>query len=262
MAFSTRFTVGFMATICVVCSALVSVAAVTLRDRHQVNALRDRQRNVLVAAGLVERGEKVSEETVAELFEARVKTLVVDLEEGTIDTSIDPTTYDPRRAAQDPEQRRRLAENSAGLVATAPYELVYELTDEDGELDAIVLPVAGRGLWSTLYGYLALESDAQTVSGLTYYEHGETPGLGGEVDNPRWKALWPGRKIYDDSGEVGIKVVKGQAGPVEKAPYEVDGLSGATLTSRGVTHMIRFWLGPDGFKPYLENFRKNEGSAQ
>lgn len=259
MAFSTRFTVGFMAMICVVCSALVSVAAVTLRDRHQVNALRDRQRNVLVAAGLVERGEKVSEETVAELFEARVKTLVVDLEEGTIDTSIDPTTYDPRRAAQDPEQRRRLAENSAGLVATAPYELVYELTDEDGELDAIVLPVAGRGLWSTLYGYLALEADLVTVRGIAFYEHAETPGLGGEVDSARWRASWKGRRAFDEEGKPVIAVTKGPAPPPEDEPHEVDGLSGATITANGVTGLVRFWLGEEGFGPFLARYAKERG---
>jgi Na+-transporting NADH:ubiquinone oxidoreductase subunit C len=124
----------------------------------------------------------------------------------------------------------------------------------------LVLPIVGKGLWSTMYGYLALDKDTRTVRGITFYEHGETPGLGGEVDNPKWKSQWDGRKAYDDEWNPEIKVIKGQAGPAAENPYEVDGLSGATLTSRGVGNLVQFWLSEDGFKPFLEQFR-NLGSA-
>ena len=113
----------------------------------------------------------------------------------------------------------------------------------------IVLPIKGYGLWSTLYGFLALDKDAVTVRGITYYQHGETPGLGGEVDNPTWKAKWPGRKAYDESWAPALRVIKGQAGPPSSSPHQVDGLSGATITSRGVNDMINFWLGESGFAP-------------
>jgi Na+-transporting NADH:ubiquinone oxidoreductase subunit C len=119
----------------------------------------------------------------------------------------------------------------------------------------LVLPIQGLGLWSTLYGFLAIDADGNTIRGITYYQHAETPGLGGEVDNPRWKSLWPGRKIYDD-GEPAIQVIKGAAGPPAQDPYRVDGLSGATLTSNGVTFMLEFWLGPNGFGPYLDRLRE------
>ena len=72
----------------------------------------------------------------------------------------------------------------------ADQTLVYELRDDAGALDLVVLPVHGLGLWSILYGFVALDADLETIRGLTYYEHKETPGLGGEVDNPRWKSLW------------------------------------------------------------------------
>ena len=127
---------------------------------------------------------------------------------------------------------------------------IYEVRKE-GKLEQIILPVEGKGLWSTLYGYLALKDDLNTINGLTFYQHAETPGLGGEVDNPRWKALWPGRKAFGDDGKPAVEVVKGQAGTPEEAPYAVDGLSGATITSRGVTYLIQFWLGDQGFGPYL-----------
>jgi Na+-transporting NADH:ubiquinone oxidoreductase subunit C len=119
----------------------------------------------------------------------------------------------------------------------------------------LVLPVEGKGLWSTLYGFLALDADLNTIRGLTFYQHGETPGLGGEVDNRTWKALWPGRKAYKDDVPV-IAVVRGRAGPPSEDPYKVDGLSGATITSRGVTHLVQFWLGENGFEPYIDRLRK------
>jgi Na+-transporting NADH:ubiquinone oxidoreductase subunit C len=106
-----------------------------------------------------------------------------------------------------------------------------------------------------LYGFVALESDANTIAGLGFYEHGETPGLGGEVDNPRWKALWEGKRAYRD-GQVAINVAKGAVNPQSSgANWQVDGLSGATLTSRGVSNLVQFWLGAEGFQPYLTNLR-------
>ena len=102
-----------------------------------------------------------------------------------------------------------------------------------------------------------LDADTKTIRGLTYYQHTETPGLGGEVDNPRWKALWPGRVAFDENWKPDIKVIKGRVGPPSEAPHQVDGLSGATITSRGVTNMLDFWLGENGFGKYLENFRES-----
>lgn len=132
------------------------------------------------------------------------------------------------------------------------------LVENSGAIEKIILPVRGYGLWSTLYGFVALESDANTVVGLGFYEHGETPGLGGEVDNPRWKAFWPGKQVYRD-GEVEIALAKGAVDPASTdAPWRVDGLSGATLTSRGVTNLVQFWLGEDGFQPFLANLKAGE----
>ncbi len=121
------------------------------------------------------------------------------------------------------------------------------------DIEKIVLPVHGYGLWSTLYGFLALEGDGNTVAGITFYEHGETAGLGGEVDNPAWKALWPGKAIYADDGRVALKVVKGAVNPkAAGAEHQVDGLSGATLTSRGVENLVSYWMGDAGYGPILK----------
>jgi Na+-transporting NADH:ubiquinone oxidoreductase subunit C len=136
--------------------------------------------------------------------------------------------------------------------------LVYEIS-RDGRWEQVVLPVSGPGLWSTLYGYLALDVDGTTVRGLAFYEHGETPGLGGEVDNPKWRALWSGRRVFGDHGEVLIEVIKGRAGSPEDDPHRVDGLSGATMTSRGVSDLVRHWVGEHGYGIYLGRLRRGGG---
>jgi Na+-transporting NADH:ubiquinone oxidoreductase subunit C len=120
----------------------------------------------------------------------------------------------------------------------------------EDKIQQVVLPVYGKGLWGTLYGYLAVKSDLKTVQGLTFYQHKETPGLGGEVDNPRWKAEWEGRKLFNEKGEPALMVFKGPA-PADN-PYAVDGLSGASITSRGVTTLLRYWVSKDGYGPFLE----------
>ena len=170
-------------------------------------------------------------------------------------TGADPTGFDPRAAAADPDTSAAAPPNNAGLQRVADQALVYELRDDGGGLDLVVLPVHGLGLWGILYGFVALDADLETIRGLTYYEHKETPGLGGEVDNPRWKSLWNGRKAFGPDGAPAIEVVKGLAGPPADDPYRVDGLAGATMTSRGVTNMLRFWLDEQGFGPYLDTLR-------
>ena len=152
-------------------------------------------------------------------------------------------------------------DNAARVPRLPDWVLVYEVRGERGQLDLVVLPVEGLGLWGTLYGFVALDGALRTIRGLTFYEHKETPGLGGEVDNPRWKARWPGRLAFDDELAPVVRVVKGVAGAIADDPYAVDGLSGATITSRGVTNLLQFWLGPDGFEPYLTRLRQNEGTG-
>jgi Na+-transporting NADH:ubiquinone oxidoreductase subunit C len=124
------------------------------------------------------------------------------------------------------------------------------------QLQSIILPVNGYGLWSTMYGFLALEPDAQTVQSINLYDQAETPGLGGEVVNPIWRALWKGKKVYSDKGDVALTLVKGGVDESRAdAVYKVDGLAGATLTSRGVSNLVQYWMGAEGFATYLNKIR-------
>ena len=259
MRHSVLYTLLFSAALCVVCAVMVSSSAVTLKEEQEANKVLDRQLKVLEAAGLIEPGEKPSPERLAELS-ARLDPVLVDLTSGEVVADASTDTFDQQKAKKDPQRSRAAPENPAGVARVPDRAIVYRVRDDGGEVDTLVLPIEGYGLWGTLYGYLALDTNTSTVVGLTYYEHKETPGLGGEVDNPRWKGLWPGREVYSDQWEPALEVIKGSAGPASEDPYRVDGLSGATITSRGVTNMLDFWLGENGFGPYLENFR-NERSA-
>ena len=240
-------------TLCIVCSVIVSTAAVVLKPAQEANKSLDRKRNILQAAGMLQEGVSVDEQY--SVIEERY----VDLSTGRFTDDV-MEGYDQRSASKDPSVSRDvpLEEDIAKIGRQANVAQVYLVRGDSGDFEKVILPVHGYGLWSTMYGFLALESDANTVTGLGFYEHGETPGLGGEIDNPRWKAMWPGKQVYRD-GEVELQLLKGTVNPAsDDADWEVDGLSGATLTSRGVSNLISFWLGDDGFAPFLENLRNGE----
>lgn len=240
--------------LCLVCSLLVSGTAVALRGRIAANKLANRQRNVLVAADLYDPQTHTIEQ-IPELFE-QVQTIAVQL------PARDGDEQAAGRIVEMPEEQERVSIppelDLAGIKAREAVAEVYVIRGDDGALEQFVLPVYGKGLWSTLYGYLALKADAEAglpVGGITFYEHAETPGLGGEVDNPSWKAQWPGKQLFNPEWEPVLEVTKpGNA----SGPTEVDGMSGATVTSNGVQGLVNYWLGPDGFGPFLERYRNGE----
>ncbi len=237
--------------LCLVCSVLVSGAAVVLRPLQEANRALDRKRNVLEAAKLLS-----GETAVDELFR-RIDSRVVDLRSGEFATGVAAETYDQRAAARDPERSTAVPgdRDVASIGRRADYATVYLVRDGDA-IATVVLPVHGYGLWSTMYGFLALDGDLNTIVGLGFYEHAETPGLGGEIDNAGWLRKWEGKLAYDEDGVPRIEVVKGSVDPKAiAARHQVDGLAGATLTSRGVTELLRYWLGDDGFGPFLAKLK-------
>lgn len=257
---STAYTIGFTAAVCVVCSLLVAASAVLLKDRQRANEFLYLQKNVLQATGLVKPGAEIPDRQVQELFQRRIEARLVDLETGQYVeiAGVDPARYDQRRARQDPARSRLAPPNPAQIKRVASVASIF-LVMEDGKPVTAVLPIEGLGLYGTLYGFIALDRDLTTIRGLAFYENRETPGLGGEVDNPKWKGLWPGRKAFDETWTVRIALTKGIAGPPEKDPYQVDALTGATITSNGVTRMLHFWLGEHGFGPFIEKSKARGG---
>lgn len=247
--------------LCLVCSVMVATAAVVLKPQQQQNQQFDQQQNILRAAGMLPAGSNVDAEgrSVAELF-SEFEVRAVNLDTGEFTDAVDPETYDPIAAAKDPELSTDLspAEDIATIGRRENISEVYIHRNEQGEIEKVVFPVRGYGLWGTLFGYLALEGDLETIAGLGFYSQKETPGLGGEVDNPVWKAQWPGVTLYDEAGNVAVSLVKNRAPEgSEQARYEVDALSGATLTTRGVQNLVRFWMGEQGFGPFLDNLQNS-----
>ena len=241
-------------SLCIVCSVIVSTAAVVLKPAQEANQSLDRKRNILSAAGMLEEGSSVEEQF------AKIDTRVVDLRTGKFTDDVDPASYDQRAASKDPAMSDKLStdEDIAKVFRREHYALVYLAEDARGDVNKIILPIHGYGLWGTLYGFIALQSDANTVAGIGFYEHKETPGLGGEVDNPRWKGQWDGKQVYKD-GEIELTVIKGTVDPSMKdSEYKVDGMAGATLTTRGVSNLVQFWLGESGFEPFLNNLKSGE----
>ena len=269
--------------VCLVCSFLVASAAVGLRPLQKKNIELDKKRNILQVAGF--EPDQIDEaDEIEQIFEQRIEPIIIDLETGeraeeelvklhpgldTVEQAL--TEYDQIKAARNKQLRDAgLAtkiedpkEDLAGLTYVEKFSHVYLVKDENGNLTRYVFPIRGKGLWSILKGFIAIDRDGETIRGLTYYEHGETPGLGGEVDAAWWKAIWSSqehpKKLYDDEGNVAIKVIKGSAD--KNNPFQVDGLSGATITSRGVTNMLHFWFGPRGFKPFLNKQRSQTVSS-
>lgn len=253
---STQKTMMVALLLCLVCSIAVSGAAVILKPIQEENKALDKKRNILQIAGLMQ-----PDKSVDELFQ-QIESRVVNLQSGEYDSAIDANSFDARAASIDPQRNLVLnkEQDIASIKRRAQHATVYLVKNPQGQVEKLILPVHGYGLWSTLYGFIALEPDANTIVGFGFYEHAETPGLGGEVDNPNWKALWQGKQVFDASGQIAIQVTKAAATEGELAKHQVDAISGATLTSIGVENLVRFWLGENGFGPYLQKFRNGGGA--
>jgi Na+-transporting NADH:ubiquinone oxidoreductase subunit C len=246
-------------TLCLVCAVLVSSAAVMLKPQQDRNqALAIRKEIVRVAGFPVGNASEVEQ-----MFQQHIETRIVNLDSGNFAEGIDPATFDQRAAARNPATSHALASaEDPAKIKRRPDDMPVYLVRENGRIKTIILPVYGYGLWSTLYGFLALADDDRTINGITFYEHGETPGLGDFIENPAWQAQFPGKQAFDDSGRLRFSVVKGGVNPASPdAKYEVDGVSGATLTSRGVNNLLRYWLGDQGFGPFLKRLRAQGDKA-
>lgn len=251
---SVKKTLTVAIVLCVICSVIVSTAAVVLRPTQKANKANDIRQSILAAAGMLEKGKPLDEQF------KQVDARLIDIETGKFTDAVDIATYDQLKAAKNPKLSEPLPDEQdvASINRLEKYAKVY-LVDKGQGLEKVVLPIRGYGLWSTLKGFIALKSDMSTVVGIGYYDHKETPGLGGEVDNPKWKSNWIGKEIYDDKGNVVLDVVKGSVDASSpNAEHKIDGLSGATLTSDGVENMIQFWFGKNGYGPFLDKLKKGE----
>jgi Na+-transporting NADH:ubiquinone oxidoreductase subunit C len=245
-----RKTLAVALTLCLVCSVLVSATAVILRPLQERNAALALKREVVRVAGLAGRGESL------EAAFRHIEVRLVDLRSGTFVEGSDPLAYSYRKAALDPARSTALGDDDpAGIRRRPDWMPVYRVRKGEGP-ETLVLPVYGAGLWSTLHGLLAVTPDGRTARALTFYQQRETAGLGSEVSSPLWLARWGGKTLTDADGRPLVEVVKGRVDLDDpEADRQVDGLTGATLTGNAVTHLIRFWLGEQGYGPFLARQR-------
>lgn len=245
--------------VCLVCSLLVSGAAVMLNAQQNENQRQNRIKNILMAAGLFRRDADNDS-----IYQRRIEPVLIELssgervDEARIGPDFTIESFDIDRLAGDSVLGVSIADaDDVARIKQRPRFMVVYIVKTEGRVVKLILPVYGKGLWSTMYGLLALDRDLHTVSGITFYQHGETPGLGGEIENPRWQKLWQGKQVFDNSGRVVIKVLRGEVDAASRdANHQIDGLAGATLTSRGVQQLLHYWLGEQGYGHLLKRLRR------
>ncbi len=264
-------TIRIAAILCVVCSLLVSGATVMLRPRQQRNAKLDRYQKVLALAGKIDPKisdiEKEYGKSLEELYQEYVTPMVIDLATGQVSANSEELItagWDQEKAEKDPQLSTQIPADKdvAGVGRRENQSYVFVIKDKSGAPEQYILPIRGKGLWSTMRGFISVDRTGKEVRGLTFFKHGETPGLGAEIDNPKWQAQWPGKQIFGADDDVALQVLRGQVDQTSPAAiHQVDGLSGATITSRGVEHTMRYWLSDEAFGKFLDSLPSGAGDA-
>lgn len=246
--------------LCLVCSVMVSAVAVGLKPKQQENARLDLNKNILMAADMYD-PETGSADVIAERF-ADFEIRLVNLQTGQFATEqeitasgiSDVNSYNVSKAARTPSLSTSLTNDIAKIGGKPNFAKVYLAKDASGQLEQIVLPIHGAGLWGPIFGLLTLDKDLNTIKGVNFYQHKETPGLGSRIEEAQWQATWVDKELYNDDGSRKIAVVK--SGTAREG--QIDGISGATLTIRGVNNLLQYWIGEDGYKPFLDNLRAGQ----
>lgn len=217
---SNLYTLGFASIVTICCAVLLSFTAYTLKPAQEKNLEVDAKKNVLKAVALLKDGESYSQTEILDLYKSNIEEKFVD---------------------------------SNGAFSQSGNK-VY-IAKNKGKIVSYCIPVMGKGLWSTIYGYLALEKDVNTIKGVTFYKHGETPGLGGEISEPWFMNNYKGKKIFDNNGELtSVTIMKGSVDNNDpKSVHQVDGISGSTLTCKGVNDFIKKDL--MSYKPFFNKMK-------
>ena len=248
--------------VALVCSVVVSVAAISLRPYQLAHQLFNRAQHIVKLAGLMPiNADALSKKDLMDIF-LQLDARVIDIDAGRFEKNLNPMTFDQRKAAADPERYVTIPSEHdvARLGRRSRFATVYLVWDGD-RIKRFIFPIHGQGMWSTIYGYIALQADLNTIAAVTFYEQGETPGLGTQIQSPDWQSKWQGRQLWDETGELRFRIATGRvAAESAAARYEVDALSGATVTASGVTNLVHYWFGEHGFQSFLTHLRETPPS--
>lgn len=234
---SNLYTIVFIIITSLVAALILSVSSTMLKERQERNAELDVKKNILYAVNLLKKDSDPEK-----LYKDYIRSFVVNSEGKVLEKS-------------SPAEKINFERELEKQPGDREYPVFMSISDKDGKISAYCIPIVGKGLWSTLYGYLALETDLKTIKGISFYKHAETPGLGGEIENPEFQRNFYGKKILSESGElVSVTVLKGKTRPNSPTLiHEVDGISGATLTSNGVNKLLKNCL--TIYEPYFKTIR-------
>lgn len=242
-----------MSAVAIVSAVLVSSTAIWLQPKHAAHLSAMRAASMASLLNSIPSLASLVMSSSADVLETRL----VDLDTGCIVEDGDVEAFDARLAENDPQQSRALTSDdgdTATLLKRRTHLERVHLLYENAALQLAILPVHGPGYQSTLYAWLVLDGDLDTIVALNVHEHGETPGIGSRVEDPLWQQQWTGKKLRDDKGNLAIRVTRNDASSLN----EVDGITGATRTSMGVGNMVQFWTGPLGFGPFLDKLRQGD----
>jgi len=234
---SNTYTFIFAFVVCMVCSFCIAFVSEGLREKKEINVLLDIKKNILKAVDLkVPLGPKTSKNAILDIYKQKIAELVID------------------------NQGNVIKDKTPDEILEGEEAYPLYLYKEKGEVIAYSFPIVGKGLWSTIYGYLALEADGIFIRGITFYKHGETPGLGAEIEKQWFQDNFKGKSIWDvQTGKLVPPILlKGKVADLiqdeTRRKYYVDGITGATMTSKGVTQMLDKWL--TIYEPFFEKVRK------
>lgn len=231
-----------------ICAALVSGAAVYLRPIQAANRAAETSARIEALVRGIPGMAALLEQSGGTL-----STVVIDLDRGAAAGDLEPDMLETVLA--DPANWTALDASAdlAGLGHRPDYAQIFLLREGNG-ISLVLLPISGQGYGGRIDAILALRGDMNTVAGIAVTRHAETPGLGARIEEAAWQARFPGTQIRDESGIIRFRVARG----VSSTTHEVDGITGATRTGDGITRMVRFWLGPDGYGPLIRAIGRGE----
>lgn len=219
----------------VVCGSLLAIASEGLKDRQQANIALEQKENILSTVMQLQESDNIEE-----LYAKKVQGFVIDFDGNKLD-GVAPASINVGAEYKKAPQDRLLP--------------VYEFRSETdpNKVEFVVLPVYGYGLWKNIWGFVALEADLNTLKGVKFQHAGETPGLGARITEAEVQARYVGKTIFEGQEILSVEMMKGEGNDYSNEVHKVDGMSGATLTAKGVNNMLLDYF--QCYKNYLSKLK-------
>jgi Na+-transporting NADH:ubiquinone oxidoreductase subunit C len=231
---SNTYILLYSAAITVVCGGLLAFAAVSLKPMQDANIAMEQKKNILSSVLTLNESDNI-----VEIYGKKVKGFVIDFE-GNVKDGLKPEDVVVAVEYKKIPKERLLP--------------VYEFRNDSNKVEFAVMPVYGYGLWNNIWGFVAVKSDFNTIQGVKFQHAGETPGLGARIESEEIQERFKGKQIFDNGNLTAVAIQKGEGHDYASELHKVDGMSGATLTGKGVNNMLKDYLAC--YEKYL---KKNVG---